>query len=53
MFSAAQGLTVSLSQYHNKDNSEITVVQTLLEALDLSRVVFTFDALHCQKKRWS
>ena len=53
VFSTAQGLTVSLSQYQNKDNSEITVVQTMLEALDLSEVVFSFDALHCQKKRYS
>jgi predicted transposase YbfD/YdcC len=25
-------------------------VSTLLESLDLKEVVFTFDALHCQKK---
>ena len=51
VFSSTQGLTISLSQFKNKDNSEITVVQALLEALDISQVVFTFDALHCQKKR--
>lgn len=53
VFSTAQGLTVSLSQFQNQDNSEITVVQALLEALDLSNVVFSFDALHCQKKQLS
>jgi predicted transposase YbfD/YdcC len=34
----------------NKEQSEITTVQELLELLDLKGVVFTFDALHCQKK---
>lgn len=50
VFSTTQGLTVSLSQFHNQDNSEIALVQAMLEALDLSNVVFSFDALHCQKK---
>ena len=50
VFSTHQGLTVSLSQFKNKENSEISVVQTLIEALGLTDVVFTFDALHCQKK---
>jgi len=40
------GLKVS----KNKEQSEITTVQELLELLDLKGVVFTFDALHCQKK---
>ena len=34
----------------NKKKSEIATVQELLEILDLKGVVFTFDALHCQKK---
>lgn len=50
VFNTAQGLTVNLNQFQNQDHSEITVVQALLEALDLSNVVFSFDALHCQKK---
>jgi predicted transposase YbfD/YdcC len=29
--------------------SEIPIVQQLIEALDLSGVIFTLDALHCQK----
>ena len=34
----------------NKGESEINVVRELIELLDLTGVVFTFDALHCQKK---
>ena len=34
----------------NKQESEINVVRDLIELLDLTGVVFTFDALHCQKK---
>ena len=33
----------------NKHESEINVVRELIELLDLTGVVFTFDALHCQK----
>ena len=36
----------------NKNESEINVVRELIELLDLSGVVFTMDALHCQKKRF-
>ena len=31
----------------NKKQSEIVAVQDLIQLLDLSRVVFTMDALHC------
>jgi len=34
----------------SKKTSELKVVQTLLEALHIEGVVFTLDALHCQKK---
>lgn len=50
VFTTTQGLTVSLGRFHNQDNSEIALVQALLKALDLSHVVFSLDALHCQKK---
>ncbi len=36
----------------NKKGSEINVVRDLITLLDLKGVVFTFDALHCQKKLW-
>ena len=34
----------------NKLEREINVVRDLIDLLDLTGVVFTFDALHCQKK---
>jgi hypothetical protein len=34
-----------------KKDTEITVVQELLQALELEGVTFTLDALHCQKKQ--
>ena len=40
-----------MQQFETKTTSELTVVQKLLEALELVGVVFTLDALHCQKKR--
>ena len=36
----------------NKKQSEIVAVQDLLELLNLKGVVFTMDALHCQKKQY-
>jgi hypothetical protein len=32
-------------------NSEIAVVQAMLEALDLQGVLLSLDSLHCQKKQ--
>jgi hypothetical protein len=51
VFSVRQGLTVHLSQFQNKHNSEIAVVQAIVEALDLKGVLLTLDSLHCQKKQ--
>lgn len=50
IFSAKQGMVLSLDKLDNKHTSEITTVQTLLKALDLEGVVLSLDALHCQKK---
>ncbi|NEP35082.1 hypothetical protein [Moorena sp. SIO3B2] len=47
-----RGLVLGLKMMSNKQESEITVVRDLIELLDLTGVVFTFDALHCQKKLW-
>ena len=44
-----QGIVLASQQFESKHNSELKVVQTMLEALQLERVVFTIDALHCQK----
>jgi len=35
-------------QLEAKHDSELKVVQTMLEALNLEGVVFTLDALHCR-----
>ena len=44
-------LVLASSSFHNKEESEIKVVQDLLKVTDLEGVVFTADALHAQKKR--
>ena len=36
----------------NKQKSEINLVRDLIELLDLTGVVFSFDALDGQKKPW-
>jgi hypothetical protein len=53
VFSSRQGVAIALEQFRNKESSEIAVVQTLLATLQLEGVVFTFDSLHCQKKRYN
>jgi hypothetical protein len=50
VYSHQRGFVVALKQFENKQHSEIKVVQTLLAALGLQDVVFTFDALHAQEK---
>ena len=50
IFSSKQGLVIGLQAMNNKKTSEIKTVQNLVSALDLNGVVFSFDALHCQKK---
>ncbi len=44
-----QGMVLASQPFELKHNSELKVVQTMLEALNLEGVVFTLDALHCQK----
>jgi hypothetical protein len=53
VFSAQQGVPIALQQFHNKQGSEIAVVQNLLANLALEGVVFNLDSLHCQKKLYS
>jgi hypothetical protein len=53
VFSTRCGVAIALQQFHNKESSEIAVVQALLAALELQGVVYTFDSLHCQKKQYS
>ncbi len=49
LYSSQQGIVLASQQFESKHNSELKVVQTMLEALNLEAVVFTLDALHCQK----
>ncbi len=49
LYSSQQGVVLASQQLESKHNSELKVVQTILEALELQGVVFTMDALHCQK----
>lgn len=49
VFSQKRGQVIKTGTFENKKVSEISIVQELLEALDLKDVVFTLDALHCKK----
>ena len=49
VYSHQQGVVLAAQQFESKHDSELKVVQTMLEALNLEGVVFTLDALHCQK----
>jgi hypothetical protein len=50
-FTHGSGLVLHLQVANNKQGSEQVVVEQLIQALAGQPVVFTFDALHCQKKR--
>ncbi len=45
-----RGVVIGCLGMQNKKTSEIPTVKDLIKLLDLEGVVFTFDALHCQKK---
>lgn len=51
IYCARTGLVLAAAQVDNSKQSEIPVVQQLIEALDLKDVTFSLDALHCQKKQ--
>jgi len=51
LFCSKQKLVLGNSIVSNSKKSEIPVVQQLIETLDLNGVIFTLDALHCQKKQ--
>lgn len=50
VFSHRRGQVLKIAKLENKKESEILSVQHLIEVLDLKDLVFTLDALHCQKK---
>ena len=49
VYSSHQGIVLASQQFKSKKSGELKVVQTMLEALNLEGVVFTLNALHCQK----
>jgi predicted transposase YbfD/YdcC len=49
LFSHGKGLVLGVKVMENQKTSEIPTVQELLKSLNLEGLVFTFDALHCQK----
>jgi hypothetical protein len=49
VFAQSQGMTAALAALTVADNSELKVVQYLLEKLQLSGVLLSLDALHAQK----
>lgn len=51
LYCSKKKLVLGNAQVSNSKESEIPVVQQLIEALNLQGVIFTLDALHCQKKR--
>jgi len=51
IFSHKRGQVLKAAKLENKKQSEIPTVQYLIEALELKGVVFSLDALHCQKKQ--
>jgi hypothetical protein len=50
LYSHQRRIVVAQQGYQNKAQSEIEVVQQLLEALNISGIVVSLDALHAQKK---
>ena len=51
VFVSRQKMVLTNGEVINSKASEIPVVCELIKALDLKDVVFTIDALHCQKKQ--
>ena len=49
VFTQRKGQVIKASAFENKKESEISVVQRLIETLDLKDVIITLDALHCKK----
>lgn len=51
VFRSRKGLSLHSGTFNSKKESEIGVVRELIQLLGLQDVVFTMDALHCQKKQ--
>ncbi|MBW4542025.1 MAG: ISAs1 family transposase [Myxacorys chilensis ATA2-1-KO14] len=51
LYCQEQGVVLQAKAFENQQQSELEVVQQLLEALHLEGQIVTLDALHAQKKR--
>lgn len=51
VFAVKRGVVLGTRLIENGKESEIPAVQELIQALGLKGVLFSLDALHCQKKR--
>ena len=51
VYSHQRGIVIRTQAMSNKKESEINVVEHLIEEFRGCQVVFTMDALHCQKKQ--
>jgi hypothetical protein len=51
LYCQQQGVVLGVQAFDNQHQSELAVVQQLLEALHLDGYIVTLDALHAQKKR--
>lgn len=51
IYVSRQKMVLTNGKIINSKESEIPMVQQLIGALDLTGVIFTLDALHCQKKQ--
>lgn len=49
-FSHQQGIVIGVKVMENSRTSEIATLRELLDILEVKGLVFTLDALHCQKK---
>lgn len=49
LYSSQQGVVLTAQPFESQKSGELSVVQTMLQALNLTQVVFTLNALHCQK----
>lgn len=52
VYSHQRGMVLRMQAMANKQISEITVVEQLISEFSGQQVVFTLDALHCQKKAY-
>lgn len=51
LFMNRTGLVLNVRRMENRQESEIRVVQCLVNELEIKDVTISMDALHCQKKR--